>query len=154
MKRDPWAGPLKVHLSLLIITLLIGVALPLIWLGYERGHSAAVAAAEQEMRLLTDRTVDRYRIVFGNAAPIVSMAAASEAFVKPPPAMGDTVNVASRLEGINKEFGTTIIVSRAVHDRCFEAFLFRPLGLKQAKGRSEEIELFELVGMRQNPERP
>jgi adenylate cyclase len=62
-------------------------------------------------------------------------------------AMGDTVNVASRLEGINKEFGTTIIVSREVSDRASE-FEFRPLGLWQAKGRSEKIEIFELVAAR------
>ena len=64
-------------------------------------------------------------------------------------AMGDTVNVASRLEGINKEFGTTIIVSSAVEARCRGAFVFRPLGSKQAKGRMEEIEIFELVAAHQ-----
>jgi adenylate cyclase len=60
-------------------------------------------------------------------------------------AMGDTVNVASRLEGINKEFGTTIIVSRATYDRCKGAFTFRPLGFHQAKGRTEKTEIFELA---------
>jgi adenylate cyclase len=59
--------------------------------------------------------------------------------------MGDTVNVASRLEGINKEFGTTILVSGAVEARCRGRFVFRPLGRQKAKGRAEEIELFELV---------
>jgi adenylate cyclase len=61
-------------------------------------------------------------------------------------AMGDTVNVASRLEGINKEFGTTILVSGAVEARCRGSFIFRALGRKKAKGRDEEIEIFELVG--------
>jgi adenylate cyclase len=59
--------------------------------------------------------------------------------------MGDTVNVASRLEGINKEFGTTIIVSRAVRDRSSDEFEFRALGLCHAKGRREKVEIFELV---------
>jgi adenylate cyclase len=63
-------------------------------------------------------------------------------------AMGDTVNVASRLEGINKEFGTTIIVSREVRDRSSDCFEFRALGLWQAKGRSEKVEIFELVAAR------
>jgi adenylate cyclase len=63
-------------------------------------------------------------------------------------AMGDTVNVASRLEGINKEFGTTIIVSRAVRDRSSDEFEFRALGLCHAKGRSEKVEIFELVAAR------
>ncbi len=63
-------------------------------------------------------------------------------------AMGDTMNVASRLEGINKEFGTTIMVSRAVVARCGDDFIFRPLGKKQAKGRSARLDIFELVGIR------
>jgi adenylate cyclase len=60
-------------------------------------------------------------------------------------AMGDTVNVASRLEGINKEFGTTILVSGAVEARCRGRFVFRALGKRKAKGREEEIAMFELV---------
>lgn len=60
-------------------------------------------------------------------------------------AMGDTVNVASRLEGINKEFGTTILVSGAVEASCRGRFAFRALGKRKAKGREEEIEIFELV---------
>jgi adenylate cyclase len=62
-------------------------------------------------------------------------------------AMGDTVNVASRLEGINKEFGTTILVSRAVREAADPGFAFRALGRARAKGRAEEIEVFELTGM-------
>ena len=62
-------------------------------------------------------------------------------------AMGDTVNVASRLEGINKEFGTSILVSGAVREKADAGFEFRPLGLARAKGRHEQIEVFELVGI-------
>jgi adenylate cyclase len=60
-------------------------------------------------------------------------------------AMGDTVNVASRLEGMNKDFGTSILASRAVEDIVGGMFQFRALGLAQAKGRLEQIEVFELV---------
>ena len=62
-------------------------------------------------------------------------------------AMGDTVNVASRLEGLNKEFGTTILVSGAIRERAAQAFVFRPLGAARAKGRAAEVDLFELTGM-------
>lgn len=64
-------------------------------------------------------------------------------------AMGDTINVASRLEGMNKEHGTTILASRAVYERCHDTILFRPLGEAHAKGRKEEIELYEVVSLRQ-----
>lgn len=63
-------------------------------------------------------------------------------------AMGDTVNVASRLEGMNKLFGTAVLASRALRDRATAGlFTFRPLGAAQAKGRAEEIEIFELAGL-------
>jgi adenylate cyclase len=60
-------------------------------------------------------------------------------------AMGDTINVASRLEGMNKEHGTTILVSRAVYEQCRETIRFKALGEGHAKGRREEIDLFEVV---------
>ncbi|MBX3581208.1 MAG: adenylate/guanylate cyclase domain-containing protein [Rhizobiaceae bacterium] len=60
-------------------------------------------------------------------------------------AMGDTVNVASRLEGMNKQFGTTILASAAVKDRAGATVCFRPLGAATAKGRHEQIEVFELL---------
>ena len=77
--RGP-SGPLKLHLSLLIILLLIGIAGPLIWLSYERGQKAAVADADRQMTALALRTMDRYRLLFADAAPILDMLAASEAF--------------------------------------------------------------------------
>lgn len=61
-------------------------------------------------------------------------------------AMGDTINVASRLEGLNKEFGTSILASSAIHDAVADRFEFRPLGLVQVKGRAEKVDLWELVG--------
>lgn len=63
-------------------------------------------------------------------------------------AMGDTINVASRLEGMNKEHGTTILASREVYEHCHDSILFRPLGEAHAKGRTEEIDLYEVVGLR------
>ncbi|MBX4906697.1 MULTISPECIES: adenylate/guanylate cyclase domain-containing protein [Rhizobium] len=63
-------------------------------------------------------------------------------------AMGDTINVASRLEGLNKDYGTSILVSAAVHNAVGDRFQFRPLGLVQVKGRAEKVDLWELVGER------
>jgi adenylate cyclase len=64
-------------------------------------------------------------------------------------AMGDAVNVASRIEGLNKEFKTTILVSAAVVARARSSFQFRPLGVARVKGREEEVEAFELCGARE-----
>ena len=60
--------------------------------------------------------------------------------------MGDTINVASRLEGMNKDYSTTILVSSVTAERCGERFAFRALGLAHAKGRSAGLEVYELVG--------
>jgi adenylate cyclase len=61
-------------------------------------------------------------------------------------AMGDTINVASRLEGLNKEFDTTILVSAAIRDAVGTRFEMRPLGLVKVKGRAEKVDIWELVG--------
>ena len=60
--------------------------------------------------------------------------------------MGDNVNMASRLEGANKLYGTPIIVSWRTYEAASKKFLFRPLGLISVRGKSEEQEIYELVG--------
>ncbi len=60
--------------------------------------------------------------------------------------MGDTVNVASRLEGMNKTYGTTILASAAVAALSADRIIFRRLGSAQAKGRIEALEIYEVVG--------
>ncbi|HEV7317324.1 MAG TPA: adenylate/guanylate cyclase domain-containing protein [Ensifer sp.] len=61
-------------------------------------------------------------------------------------AMGDTINVASRLEGLNKDYNTAILVSGNVHQAVAGGFAFRAMGLVQVKGRAAKIDLWELVG--------
>lgn len=56
--------------------------------------------------------------------------------------IGDGVNLASRLEGLTKQYGATIIVSEA----CVQAapgFSYRELGVTQVKGRQEPVRIFE-----------
>ncbi|HTO29847.1 MAG TPA: adenylate/guanylate cyclase domain-containing protein [Pararhizobium sp.] len=60
-------------------------------------------------------------------------------------AMGDTINVASRLEGLNKEFGTTILVSAAMQAAVANRFAFRPIGTIKIKGRTEPVGVHELI---------
>ena len=56
------------------------------------------------------------------------------------------VNVASRVEGLNKHYGTQIIATGAVEKRARQRFLFRPLDLVVPAGTSQVVPLFELVG--------
>lgn len=62
-------------------------------------------------------------------------------------AMGDGVNVASRLEGMNKVYGTTIIISDSVLRSAGNLLITRPLGLTQVKGRSGAFLVHELLGI-------
>ncbi len=61
-------------------------------------------------------------------------------------AIGDGVNLAARLEGLNKYYGTTLIVSETVHEAAHEAFLFRRLDRVAVKGKSHAVTIYELVG--------
>jgi adenylate cyclase len=61
-------------------------------------------------------------------------------------ALGNTVNLAARLEGLNKEFGTAILVSEGVYLRVQHCFQFRPLESVVFKGMTKGTRIFELVG--------
>jgi hypothetical protein len=61
--------------------------------------------------------------------------------------VGDSVNLASRMEGLTKHFGATLVLSAATRRRIVapEQFALRPLGAVEVYGRAEEIDVFECV---------
>lgn len=61
-------------------------------------------------------------------------------------AIGDAVNVASRIEGLNKVYGTTIIVGEATHHGAGPDLRFRELDGVAVYGRLEGLPLYELDG--------
>jgi adenylate cyclase len=61
-------------------------------------------------------------------------------------ALGNTVNLAARLEGLNKQVGTAILASEDVVMRVRGQFVFRALDAVVAKGMTKETRIFELVG--------
>ena len=63
-------------------------------------------------------------------------------------ALGDGVNVAARLEGINKVFGTTICISDSIYDQVRTEILARPLKRVQVKGRKTAFMIYELLALR------
>ena len=58
-------------------------------------------------------------------------------------AIGDTVNLASRIEGLTKDAKKRILVSRETMERCAGAFDFVSCGTFPVKGRAQPVELFE-----------
>jgi class 3 adenylate cyclase len=58
--------------------------------------------------------------------------------------LGDTVNLAARLEELNKHHGTRILVSDSTRAACGEAFAFAALGAVAVRGRSDQTTIFSL----------
>jgi len=58
-------------------------------------------------------------------------------------AIGDTVNLASRIEGLTKDAQRRILVSRDTMEKCGNAFDFVAAGSYKVKGRAQAVELFE-----------
>ena len=69
-------------------------------------------------------------------------------------AIGDGINLASRLEGLNKFYGTHIIVSETIRDAAKNEFLFRLLDRVAVKGKTEGIVIHELIAARDGKNQP
>ena len=61
--------------------------------------------------------------------------------------IGDTVNVGSRVEGLNKELGTTILLTEATLGRLGGRAEVRDRGPLEVKGRVQRVHVFELLGL-------
>lgn len=68
--------------------------------------------------------------------------------------LGDAANLASRLEGVNKVFGTGILASEATVRAAGEAILARELGRVKVVGRKEPVTVYELGGLAGEVEPP
>jgi adenylate cyclase len=66
--------------------------------------------------------------------------------------MGDTVNVASRLESVNKQYGTHILMSEATYELVKDEFESREIDNIIVVGKSEPVRIFELLGIREKLE--
>jgi class 3 adenylate cyclase/CHASE2 domain-containing sensor protein len=60
--------------------------------------------------------------------------------------LGDTVNLASRLEGTGKEYAVHIIISEGTYREVQDKFIFRELDTIAVKGKSEGVRIYELLG--------
>jgi adenylate cyclase len=58
--------------------------------------------------------------------------------------IGDNVNLGSRLESLNKEYRTRIIISDATRSRLHAEYRIRPLGDVIVKGKTRPVAIFEV----------
>jgi adenylate cyclase len=61
--------------------------------------------------------------------------------------VGDTVNLASRVEGLNKEMGTTMLVTEASYRAAGLDLEVKDRGLVSVKGREEPVRVYEVIGL-------
>jgi adenylate cyclase len=60
--------------------------------------------------------------------------------------MGDTVNTAARLEGVNKIYGLYTLISETTYESAGEGFLTREIDSIKVVGKNEPISIYELIG--------
>lgn len=61
-------------------------------------------------------------------------------------ALGDNVNLASRLESVNKHYGTYICVSHPIHEATKDIFAYRFLDEIRVQGKNNAVKIYELLG--------
>ncbi|TGK56115.1 adenylate/guanylate cyclase domain-containing protein [Leptospira wolffii] len=61
--------------------------------------------------------------------------------------MGDTINLGSRLEGSNKEYGTNIIISEYTYEKVKDRIIARELDLVKVKGKTKPVRIYELIDL-------
>jgi adenylate cyclase len=62
--------------------------------------------------------------------------------------MGNAVNLAARLEGVNKQYGTGILISEYTKNEIDDEFVCRSLDRVRVVGISTPLRLYELLGLR------
>ncbi len=60
--------------------------------------------------------------------------------------MGDDINLASRLEGVNKVYGTQTLVAATTREAYGEGMVFRDVDIVRVKGQDTPVRIFEPIG--------
>jgi adenylate cyclase len=103
-----------------------------------------------ELRKLNDgwRAEGRPELDIGigvNTGPMIAGNIGSEAIMSYT-VIGDAVNLGSRLESLNKQYGTRIIISEGTREHLKNKYVFRPLGDVVVKGKTKPVAIFEVLG--------
>jgi adenylate cyclase len=111
-------------------------------------HRDAVVALRPELPQLLGlrRNVPELTVRMGLATGEVVVGTVGAPTAKTFAAIGDTTNLASRLEGVNKVYGTTVIVAEETHRLAQEVVEARELDVVIVVGKSEPVRIFELLG--------
>jgi len=68
--------------------------------------------------------------------------------------IGDAVNLASRIESLNKPFGTDILISQDAYERVQDLYITQPMQKIKVKGKAAPQSVYAVVGRRDDPAAP
>jgi adenylate cyclase len=127
----------------------------------EPGHATQACHAAMEMiarlnvmqKKWTAEGKPILKIGVGLTTGVASVGEMGSALHKGYTALGDTVNLSSRLEGLNKEYATHILLSETTYMAVEDPQLvFRELDLIRVKGKLQPVTLYELIAAHGTPE--
>jgi len=117
----------------------------------DHADHAVTAAVEmvQELKVLNERWLGEGRVLLDigvgiNSGGMIAGNIGSSAIMAYT-VIGDNVNLASRLESLNKDYHTRIIISEATRSRLRKSYAARPLGGVVVKGKTQPVDIFEVV---------
>jgi adenylate cyclase len=135
----------------------IGDAVMAIWNapGEDASHARNACFAALRTRLLTERLAVRFaargwprlhtRFGLHTGDAVVGNVGSTDRMSWT--AIGSMVNLSARLEGLNKHYGTHILISEATRLAAGRGFVTRPVDLVVAKGATTPTEIHELLGL-------
>ena len=124
--------------------------------GAEHASLACLSALEQYKKLSTFRQMlpdimglrkdlPTINLRMGMATGDVTVGSIGSEYSKGYTVIGDTVNLASRLEAVNKEYGTQMLISEETWKMAQDDIEARELDCIQVAGKSEPVRIFELL---------
>jgi adenylate cyclase len=119
-----------------------------------KDHAARATAAILDCQLRINQLGDRYAVQgkprlptrFGVASGEVVVGNIGSTSRLAYAAVGDIANLASRIEGLNRFYGTRLLVSGRTRDLAGDSFVWREVDAVRVKGRSTVTRLFEPLG--------
>ena len=109
----------------------------------------AIAAFRRELPEILGlrRNVPSFRVRMGVTSGEVVVGTVGSEEAKSYTVIGDTVNVASRLDGVNKVYGTSILIAEDTYRLARQAIEVREIDLVMVAGKTEPIRVFELLAL-------